>query len=98
MECFGYILHSLSDGRYYVGQSNRLAGRLEEHNRGRVRSTKTGIPWELKYSIRFSSRAEALAWERMVKARKSRAFIEAMIAGTLPRKKTPQRSPHRSAP
>ena len=81
---YGYILHSLSSGVYYVGQSKRLSGRLKEHNDGRVLSTRAGVPWELVFWIEFPSRSEAVRWERMVKARKSRAFIESVINRSLP--------------
>ena len=42
-----YAVRSLSSGRVYIGQTNDVSRRLEEHNSGRVRSTKRRGPWEL---------------------------------------------------
>jgi hypothetical protein len=44
-----YILKSLIDGSHYVGMSDNPVRRLEEHNRGKVTSTKAKIPWEKIY-------------------------------------------------
>ncbi|MBS1570635.1 MAG: GIY-YIG nuclease family protein [Bacteroidetes bacterium] len=79
-----YILYSTGKDRYYVGHAEDPHQRLErDHNGGRNKSTKAGRPWEHRWERWFPSRAEAMAMERAIKARKSRAFIEALIqAGT----------------
>ena len=75
----GYILRSDKNGRYYVGQTENLEVRLKEHNNGEEKSTKPWRPWKLMYEKRFTTRSEAVQWERMVKGRKSRAFKEQLI-------------------
>ena len=76
----GYILYSSKRDRYYVGSSGVGAElRLARHNEGWTRSTKSGIPWELKLVRSFETKTEALKWERMVKRQKSRVFIERLI-------------------
>jgi putative endonuclease len=76
-----YILYSASLDRYYVGHAQDPVVRLErDHNGGRNRSTKAGIPWEHRWIQWFPTRAEAMAMERKIKARKSRAYIETLIA------------------
>ena len=80
MTYLGYILHSLTDGSYYLGQTRDLPHRVHEHNCGRVSSTRRGMPWELVYWREFPNRSEAVKWERMLKARKSRAYIEALLS------------------
>ena len=76
-----YVIYSPSIDRYYVGHAEDPALRLErDHNGGRNKSTKTGRPWEHKWARWFKTRAEAMAMERTIKARKSRAYIEELIA------------------
>jgi len=81
MPVFGYILRSSSTGAYYVGQTGNLADRLRRHNEQRTHATKGRGPWELVYRVEFSTRSEAVVWERSVKAHKSRAFIDTLILG-----------------
>ena len=80
MSYFGYILRSSVNGQYYVGQTSDIIRRVALHNAGRVDSTKRYLPWELVYSVKFDSRSEAIAWEQKTKGRKSREFLELLIA------------------
>jgi putative endonuclease len=50
------------------------------HNDGRNTSTKAGVPWELKYSEIFDSRAEAMNRESEIKKKKRRTYIEWLIS------------------
>jgi len=79
MSFFTYILFSVSLNKFYVGHTNDLDRRLAEHNSGLSKSTKSGIPWNLVYSKNFSSRANAVAFERIIKSLKSRKFIAELI-------------------
>jgi putative endonuclease len=56
-----------------------LEHRLAEHNSGQVSSTRPYRPWTLVYFKWFGTRSEAMAREKRVKSRKSRAFIEKLI-------------------
>jgi putative endonuclease len=76
---YGYILQSEKTGRYYTGQTNNLEERLKQHNGGEERSTKSDGPWKLVYQKEFTMRSEAVLWERSVKARKKRRFLEKLI-------------------
>jgi putative endonuclease len=71
-----YILQSLSTGRFYVGHTQDISIRLQEHNQGRVPSTRNRGPWRLFYTQEFLTRSEASQRERQVKQMKSRAWIE----------------------
>jgi putative endonuclease len=44
-----YVLQSIKHGKLYFGYAENLRQRLEEHNRGAVRSTKPYMPWKLIY-------------------------------------------------
>lgn len=44
-----YLLQGKTDNFLYVGRTNNLGKRIEEHNKGCVVSTKKHIPFELVY-------------------------------------------------
>ena len=67
MNYFVYILHSLSDGRFYYGQTNNIEKRLADHNAGKSKYTRKYLPWKLFALKECSSRAEAMKVERMLK-------------------------------
>ncbi|MBK9006485.1 MAG: GIY-YIG nuclease family protein [Anaerolineae bacterium] len=64
-----YIIHSQSRQRYYVGSTESLERRLQEHNVGKSKSTRAGVPWQLVHREDFETRSEAMAQEKKVKAR-----------------------------
>jgi predicted GIY-YIG superfamily endonuclease len=45
--CYVYALRSSGKGLIYIGQTKDLPGRIQCHNKGYVRSTRNGRPWEL---------------------------------------------------
>jgi putative endonuclease len=66
---YTYILRSERLGRYYVGSTQDVENRLNEHNAGKSKSIRTGIPWSLVYVEEFATRSEAMLLERRIKAR-----------------------------
>ena len=86
-----YILYSARVDRYYVGQMDDLTSRLQHHNDGKVTSTKAYVPWEMKYNETCETRSEAMRREREIKARKSRSYIKALIAGSINRQSPVER-------
>jgi putative endonuclease len=78
-----YILYSLKTGKYYIGQTDNIDRRLEEHNRGKSSSTKSGIPWELKYLKEFQTRGEAMEYENKLKRMKSRKYLKELIKNSV---------------
>ncbi|MCC7469978.1 MAG: GIY-YIG nuclease family protein [Bacteroidetes bacterium] len=70
MEYFLYILKSNKDNGYYVGITGNLNNRLNYHNKGRVKSTKSRIPFEIIYTETFSSILEARNREKYLKSYK----------------------------
>lgn len=69
---FVYILESKKNKKRYIGQTEDLEARLKRHNAGRVISTKSGIPWSLKYWKSFEARGEAYKTEQILKKFKKR--------------------------
>ena len=76
---FTYILFSSKINKFYVGSTDNIKWRLERHNLGWGRFTKTGIPWELVYFEQYESKSECLKREREIKNKKSRKYIEQLI-------------------
>jgi len=62
-----YIIKSLSKNWYYVGSTNSIERRLEEHNRNKVSSTKAYTPLKLVWQKEFSLEQEARHYERLLK-------------------------------
>lgn len=80
---FVYILRC-SDGSYYVGHTDNLEQRINQHNSGMYQGyTSQRLPVKLIYSASFATRAEALAAEQQIKGWK-RAKKEALFRGDWP--------------
>jgi len=79
MKYFVYILYSQSIDKYYIGHTNNLDRRLYEHNIGKEKFTRKGIPWILKFSLAFDSNLLANREELRLKKCKNRNYIEQYI-------------------
>ena len=64
---YTYVLRSMKDGKLYTGHTEDLERRIAEHNRGKVKSTASRVPFVLVYSETFSTRSEARWYERYLK-------------------------------
>jgi len=62
-----YILRSVNDKGLYIGYTNDLRRRLQEHNSGENRSTKARRPFELVYYEAYRAREDAERREDMLK-------------------------------
>ncbi|UPA23075.1 GIY-YIG nuclease family protein [Candidatus Peribacteria bacterium] len=67
MRYFVYILKNERQ-RNYVGYTEDLNARLEEHNIGNVSSTKIGRPWKVEWFCCFREKAQAIAFEKYLKS------------------------------
>ncbi len=74
-----YILQSQKTGRYYIGQSENIVGRLVLHNAGRVRTTSSGIPWRLVQSEQYQTRSDAMKREREIKLYKGGVLFKKLL-------------------
>jgi putative endonuclease len=70
------MLYSRSLGKHYVGQTSDLNSRLQRHNAGLVKSTKSGVPWEVKCSFEVASRSEAVLLEQRIKKRGAKRYLD----------------------
>ena len=69
-----YILYSEKYKRTYVGMSNNVLRRLNEHNSGKVRSTKSFLPWKIVHTESFNTRIEARVKEKYLKSAAGRRW------------------------
>ncbi|MBZ0181485.1 MAG: GIY-YIG nuclease family protein [Melioribacteraceae bacterium] len=78
MTYFVYIFTSLKDSKRYIGMTSDLSRRLNEHNSGKVKSTKNRRPLELIYTEEFISKQDALNRETFFKSGKGREFLKSI--------------------
>jgi putative endonuclease len=70
-----YLLRSLSHPDHrYVGSTQDLPRRLDEHNAGKSPHTSKFVPWTCVVALRFTDDAKADAFERYLKPGSGRAF------------------------
>lgn len=70
-----YILKSKKDNNFYMGSTNDLRRRLNEHSKGLVFSTRSRVPFELIYYEAYKAERDARNREKNLKIR-SRAFAQ----------------------
>ena len=83
MEYYLYILKSTVVNKYYTGISKNPQKRLQFHNTIEKGFTSRYRPWALVFTIKFNSKAKALAAEMKVKGWKSKVMIEKLIRGEI---------------
>jgi len=71
-----YIIYSTLKNKYYCGISNDINKRLREHNAGKCRSTKYGIPWTLVFYEESTTRETARTLEVKIKNKGPKRFFE----------------------
>ena len=76
-----YALQSKKDGWLYIGMSSDVEGRLEQHNKGYNRSTRSRVPFVLFYVEQCGSREDARKREKYLKSGKGREFLRARLKG-----------------
>ncbi len=78
-----YILFSETSDKYYVGHTDNVQRRINEHNHSDMPTyTSKHRPWCLCAVFECGTdRKEALNTERFIKRQKSRRLIHQMIAG-----------------
>ena len=75
-----YVLQSLKDFSFYIGQCDDLDRRMSKHFDGMSKYTCSKRPLRLVYFEVYKSRKEALIREKQIKRMKSRKYIIELIA------------------
>lgn len=63
-----YILYSKKDYKLYIGSTNNIKRRINEHNKGEVSATKNRLPIELIYYEAYKLKADAESREEYLKS------------------------------
>ena len=72
---FVYVLYSPKFDQIYIGMTNNLERRLQEHNAGHNKSTKAYLPWKKIHTESFPTRIEARKREKYLKTQRGRELI-----------------------
>ncbi len=72
---YTYVLLSLKDSEHYIGYTNNLGKRLEEHNSGKNFSTKSRRPLKLIYFEACLSKDDAEQREKYFKNTIGRRYL-----------------------
>ncbi|MDO8584363.1 MAG: GIY-YIG nuclease family protein [bacterium] len=70
-----YVLESQLDKDWYIGYSEQIDHRVDEHNAGLNVSTKARRPWILIYYEAYLHKLDALGRERFLKSGAGHRFL-----------------------
>lgn len=70
--------------KFYVGYTgDDIMERLRRHNSNHKGYTGTYSDWEIMYTEIYPTQQEALLREKAIKSKKSRKYIEMLVAGSV---------------
>ena len=84
MSHYVYILRSLKDCKYYIGETSDVESRLHFHNAGLQRSTKSRRPFEIVLVEAYNDGTLALRREKEIKSWKGGIKFKKLIEGSSP--------------
>jgi putative endonuclease len=76
---YTYVLTSNEDGKLYIGFTDNLKQRIEQHNKGAVPATKNRRPLKLIYYEACLNKKSAIAREKYFKTGFGRRFLKSRI-------------------
>jgi putative endonuclease len=71
-----YFQKSLKNGDLYIGSCEDIEVRVNRHNKGLLRSTKTCRPWVLVGSEEYQTRSEAFRREMFLKTGQQKELLK----------------------
>ena len=74
-----YVLLSLLDKKFYIGRTDDLRRRKQEHDEGKVTSTKHRRPLTLVFYEAFGNKKDATRRELYFKTSKGRSTLKMML-------------------
>jgi putative endonuclease len=76
---YNYVLRSFKNGKLYVGFTDNLRQRITKHNKGLVKATNNGRPWQLVYFEACFKKEDAINREKQLKTGFGRAYLKRRI-------------------
>ncbi|OGY41437.1 MAG: excinuclease ABC subunit C [Candidatus Buchananbacteria bacterium RBG_13_36_9] len=83
---FTYVLLSKKDNKFYIGYTDNLIGRIKEHKKGKVKSTKYRLPVILIYYECCINKFDAIKRERFLKSGMGRRYLKNRLKNYLKEK------------
>jgi putative endonuclease len=74
-----YILRSSKDNNLYIGSTDNIDRRLNEHNSGKSDSTRSRRPFILEAFISVKDKSKAIELELYLKTGSGKAFLNKRI-------------------
>jgi len=78
MDYFVYSIKSIDSNYIYVGLTNNHVRRINEHNIGKERTTRSYRPFKTILIEKFSSRPEARIREKYLKSGCGKEFLKTL--------------------
>ncbi len=78
-----YVLLSEKDNNFYIGFSENVEQRLDEHNAGKNVSTRLRRPFRLIYCEGHTSKSDALRREKYFKSSKGKTTLKQILKDAL---------------
>lgn len=78
-----YVLLSGKDHMFYIGSTNDLKRRFQQHQRGENTSTAKRLPLELLYFEGHRSKDDALRREKYFKTTKGKVTLRMVLSDSL---------------
>ena len=80
---YTYVLQSEADGQFYAGYTQDLKLRFDQHNKGRVESTKRRLPLKLIYYEACINKEDAIKRESSFKTYNGKRFLHKRLKSYL---------------
>jgi len=72
-----YLINSLSNpDHWYIGRTEDINRRLDEHNSGKHPNTARYKPWKMNTYLVFDDKKKAIDFEKYLKSGSGRAFAK----------------------
>jgi len=75
-----YVLLSLKDSKFYIGYTDNLDRRINEHNKGLVTSTKYRRPLKLVYYEYGGTKEDAIRREGCLKSGRGKKYLKTRLS------------------
>ncbi|MEW6408781.1 MAG: GIY-YIG nuclease family protein [Nitrospirota bacterium] len=73
---YTYVLQSLKDHKWYTGSTRNLKRRIEDHNNGRIQSTKSRMPFKIIYYEACLNEHDARMREKYLKTAWGKRYLK----------------------
>jgi len=80
---YTYVLQSMKDLQFYVGYTKNLIKRIDEHNKGKVTSTRSRLPLKLIYWEGCLNQQDATQREKYLKTAWGKRYLKNRIKNYL---------------